>query len=169
MVLSTTQKGNISVAQYVGKMKTLADDMTSAGKKLEDEDLVSYILAGIDSDFDSIILAVSARVEPISVAELYGQLVFHEQRHELRGKEYAMANAAVRGHGGSLPARGCHGAPGRGCGGPGRGRGRNNDSNAPRVEFQLCGRKGHIVQRCWKRLDKSFTREDECICSHYRL
>jgi hypothetical protein len=61
MVLSTTQKGNISVAQYVGKMKTLADDMTSAGKKLEDEDLVSYILAGLDSDFDSIILTVCTR------------------------------------------------------------------------------------------------------------
>jgi hypothetical protein len=72
MVLSTTRKGNISVAQYVGKMKTLADDMTSAGKKLEDEDLVSYILAGLDSDFDSVISAISARVEPISVAELYG-------------------------------------------------------------------------------------------------
>jgi hypothetical protein len=134
MTLSTTRKGNFSVAQYVGKMKALANDMASARKKLEDEDLVSYILAGLDSNFDSVISAISARVELISVAELYGQLVFHEQRHELRGKEYAMANAAARGHDSSPPARGGHGAPGRGRGGPGRGRGRNNDPNAPRVE-----------------------------------
>jgi hypothetical protein len=124
-------------------MKALADDMASAGKKLEDEDLVSYILAGLDSDFDSVISAISARVEHISVAELYGQLVFHEQRHKLRGKEYVMANAAARGRSSSPPARGGHGAPGRGS--PGRGRGRNNDPNAPRVECQLCGKKGHTV------------------------
>jgi hypothetical protein len=79
MTLSTTRKGNFSVAQYVGKMKALANDMASARKKLEDEDLVSYILAGLDSNFDSVISAISARVELISVAELYGQLVFHEQ------------------------------------------------------------------------------------------
>jgi hypothetical protein len=141
MTLSTTRKGNLSVAQYIDKMKTLADDMTSAGKKLEDEDLVSYILAGLDSDFDSVISAISARVEPISVVELYGQLVFHEQRHELRGKEYAMANAAARGRGSSPPARGGHGASSRGRGGPGHGHGRNNDPNVPRVECQLCGKK----------------------------
>jgi hypothetical protein len=161
MALSTTQKGNLSVAQYVGKMKALADDMASAGKKLEDEDLVNYILAGLDSDFDSVISVIFACVEPISVAELYGQLVFHEQRHELHGKEYVMANAAARGRGSSPPARGGHGAPGRGRGGPGRSRGRNNDPNAPRVECQLCGKKGHTVQRCWKRFDKSFTGEDK--------
>jgi hypothetical protein len=161
MTLSTTRKGNLSIAQYVGKMKALTDDMASAGKKLEDEDLVSYILAGLDSDFDSVISAISARVESISVAELYGQLVFHEQRHELRGKEYVMANAVARGRGSSPPARGGHGAPGRGRGGPRRGRDRNNDPNAPRVECQLCGKKGHTVQRCWKRFDKSFTGEDK--------
>jgi hypothetical protein len=127
MALSTTRKGNLSVAQYVGKMKTLMDDMASAGKKLEDEDLVSYILVGLDSDFDSITSAVSARVEPISVAELYGQLVFHEQRHELHGKVYTMANAAARGHGSSLPARDGHSAPSHGRGGPRCGCGRNND------------------------------------------
>jgi hypothetical protein len=78
-------------------MKALADDMASAGKNMDDEDLVSYILAGLDSDFDSIILVVSVRVEPITVSELFGQLVFHEQRQELRGKEYSSANAATRG------------------------------------------------------------------------
>ena len=52
-------------------MKTLADEMASAGRKLEDEELVSYILTGLDLDFDPVVLAVTARVEPISVAELY--------------------------------------------------------------------------------------------------
>jgi hypothetical protein len=69
----------------VGKLKSLADEMVSVGKKLDDEDLVGYILAGLDYDFDSVISVMDARVELISVSELYGQLVYHEQRKELCG------------------------------------------------------------------------------------
>jgi hypothetical protein len=83
MALSTTRKGNLMITQYVGKMKALPDDMAAAGKKLDVEELVGYILAGLDNDFDSVISAVAARVEPIGVPELYGQLVYHEQEQEL--------------------------------------------------------------------------------------
>jgi hypothetical protein len=72
MALSTTKKGDMTISKYVAKMKALADEMASARKRLDDDDLVSYILAGLDPDFDSVISAVSARVEPISVTELYG-------------------------------------------------------------------------------------------------
>lgn len=46
MALATMQKSNSSISEYVAKMRGLADDMASTGKKLDDEDLVSYILAG---------------------------------------------------------------------------------------------------------------------------
>jgi hypothetical protein len=36
-------------------MKLLASNMAFVGKKLDDEDLVSYILAGLDTDFDSVV------------------------------------------------------------------------------------------------------------------
>jgi hypothetical protein len=39
MTLTTTQKGSLMVAEYISKMKVLADDMASAGKKLDDENL----------------------------------------------------------------------------------------------------------------------------------
>jgi hypothetical protein len=52
-------------------MKALADDMVATGKKLDDEDPVSYILAGLDNDFEFVILAVAAP-EPILVSKLYG-------------------------------------------------------------------------------------------------
>jgi hypothetical protein len=61
-----------------GEMKALTNDKEFAGKKLDDEDLVGYILAGLDSDFDSVISVVVACVETISVSELYGHLVCHE-------------------------------------------------------------------------------------------
>jgi hypothetical protein len=35
----------MSISEYITKMKSLADEMTSAKKKVDDEELVSYILA----------------------------------------------------------------------------------------------------------------------------
>lgn len=52
------------------KMKALVNEMASAGKKLEDEELISYILMGLDLDFNLVVFAVAAQVEPISVGEL---------------------------------------------------------------------------------------------------
>jgi hypothetical protein len=72
MALSTSKKGDMAVRKYVTKMKSLADEMASAGKTLDDEELVSYILAGLDSDFDGVISTVSAKVEPIIMSELRG-------------------------------------------------------------------------------------------------
>jgi hypothetical protein len=66
-------------------MKSLADEMASAGHKLEDEELVSYILTGLDVNFDPVVSVVTTRVEPFIVAELYTQLVSHEQCLEIRG------------------------------------------------------------------------------------
>jgi hypothetical protein len=40
LALGTTRKGNLSIAEYFGKMKALGDDMAAAGRPLEDEELV---------------------------------------------------------------------------------------------------------------------------------
>ena len=52
-------------------MKGLADDMASAVRKLDDEELVSYILTGLDIDYESVVTSVATRVEPITISELY--------------------------------------------------------------------------------------------------
>jgi hypothetical protein len=131
-------------------MTALVDDMAFAGKKLDNDDLMGYILAGLESHFDPIIAVVPPRVDTISISELYGQLVYHEQRKKLHGKEYSMANTATRGRGGP-PG---HGGFGHG-GGPAqdRGRGKNTYSGGDynqqsKLECQLCGRKGDTIQRC---------------------
>lgn len=44
LALATTQKGNLSVAAYVNKMKGYADDTASAGRSLDDGELKFYKL-----------------------------------------------------------------------------------------------------------------------------
>jgi hypothetical protein len=71
MALATTQKGSTIISEYIAKMKSLADEMASAGKAPEDVELVSYIMAGLDFDYNPIVSTMVARVEPISVSEHY--------------------------------------------------------------------------------------------------
>jgi hypothetical protein len=53
MALATTQKGSSTTFEYLSKMKILVDEMASADKKLDDEELCSYILAGLNFEYNS--------------------------------------------------------------------------------------------------------------------
>ena len=166
LALTTASKGASNMAEYFVKMKGLADDMASAGKKLEDEELVSFILAGLGDDFESIVTAMASRVEPISVNELYAQLIAFEQRKEIsNGANQSSANLVAKGgragnSSNSNHPRGNGGRPDSGYGGfrrnnGGRGNGgRGNGGNTgdgSRSTFlqgvfcQLCGKESVIV------------------------
>jgi hypothetical protein len=86
MALANTKKGNTSTAEYFAKMRALGDEMNAAGRKLEDEELVEYILAGLDFEYNPIVSAVVAKVEPICINELYTQVLAFETRLELMGQ-----------------------------------------------------------------------------------
>jgi hypothetical protein len=63
MTLATTQKGSLAAAEYVSKMKSLADDMASARKKLDDEELSSYILASLHHEYFSSLIHSSTGLD----------------------------------------------------------------------------------------------------------
>lgn len=159
MVLATASKGAPTINEYFSKMKGLADEMASAGHRFEDEELVSYILTRLDLEFNPVVSAVAARVEPISVDELYTQLVSFEQRMELHaGGSHSSANVASKGgHGNGGFSRGRGG--GRGSGGRdqrgGCGGNRAQGSSSSDVTCQLCGKERHMVPHCYKRFDAS--------------
>jgi len=164
MALATTSKGSSIIAEYFGKMKGLANEMMSAGKKIEDEELISYIMTGLDEPFDPMVSAVAAHANPISVGELFMQLVSFEQMMDLRGRgNQSSANMISKGgRGGDSPSRG-HGGGGGGQnrsgpdnprhGNGGRGQGSFFQQG---VFYQLCGKEGHTVLRCFKRFDQSY-------------
>ncbi|CAN6312345.1 unnamed protein product [Urochloa humidicola] len=84
IALATTKKGDLSITEYIGKMRSFRDEMANSGKPLDNDELVSYILTGIDSDdYNPIVTTLIARVEPVTVGEAYAQLLSFEQRMEL--------------------------------------------------------------------------------------
>jgi hypothetical protein len=60
LALATTKNGIMMIAEYVGKMQALGDQMVAAGRALEQEELVEYILTGLDEDFNPIVSALVA-------------------------------------------------------------------------------------------------------------
>jgi len=182
IALTTTQKGNMTIAEYVGKMKTLADEMATAGKPIDDEELVSYIITGLDLEYNPVISAVLARVEPITVNELYTQLTNFEQRVDLwhGGSPSSVNTAARRGCGAGHGAVRGTGARGRGAnrgrGNGGRGRGGfpgNNNKNRPANNFvnsngdkpmcQVCFKEGHTAADCWHRYDETYVPDQRLV------
>ena len=98
IALANLQKGNSTITEYVGKIRTLCDELVASGKKVDEEDVVSHILAGLEKEFDPVVSAMCSRVEPVTVPELYSQLLSFETRMNLHGgTSQSSANAASRG------------------------------------------------------------------------
>lgn len=172
IALSNTKKGTLSINEYVSKMKTLADEMTAAGKVVDDDDLVSYIIVGLDDTYEPVISTIVGK-DSMTLGEAYSQLLSFEQRLALRHGGDASANLANRGRGGGGgQQRGGNAGNGRGRGnnnnGANRGRGRGNNGGARppggvdnRPKCQLCYKRGHTVINCWYRYDEDFVPDEK--------
>ena len=131
MALATAQKASSTIADFFGKVKGLADDMAAAGKKLGDEEVASYILAGLDGTYDPVVSTISGRTtaEPLTLGELYTQLTSWEQQMDLLGGgSDSLANSATRG-GHSVFKRGGEGLAGARGHGHGKNGGNRHQNN----------------------------------------
>jgi hypothetical protein len=173
IALAMTRKGTSTVIEYFGKMKALGDEMAASGHPLNEEELVEYIITSLDDEYTPLVYALCARKEPISISELYLQMLNFETRISLfqEGNQYRSVNAAnrrgSRGRGGSCGHRGGRASPadrgtntptGRGGFDRGFSRGRERSSNyTDPVICQVYGKKNHTAAECWHRFDESYT------------
>jgi hypothetical protein len=169
IALHTLKKGNSSVADYYSKVRSLADELGASGVVISDDELVSYILSGLEENYNPVVSAVLAREEPVTPGALYAQLLSHESRLELQsGASNIQFSANMASYGGRN--RGRSGSS-RG-GGQSRGRGRfqgayssnstgrhnrqDTGNRSKKPTCQLCFKVGHVVTNCWYRFDENF-------------
>jgi hypothetical protein len=69
--------------------------MATAGKKLDNDDVVSYILTGLDAEYNGVVENVNATVDPISINDLFSQLLVDESRVEGQHQAAMSANVAA--------------------------------------------------------------------------
>ena len=80
-LLQTMKKGSLSIEDYFLKMKTIAQDLMLAGQSVSDDELVLYILEGLGSEFDSVVVNLTSK-DPVTLPEAQFLLQTQELRLE---------------------------------------------------------------------------------------
>jgi hypothetical protein len=132
--------------------------MVASSKHLEGEEVICYILSGLDVDFNPFVEAFMPKTEPQSLNDLYSHLLIAEAWVESQKEQQQISvNAAYCGgdRGGRGPMRG-RGDGGFCVRGGGRNGGRGN-----KVPCQVCGKTSHSALHCYKRFDASYNGEEK--------
>ncbi|KAK1684406.1 hypothetical protein QYE76_045254 [Lolium multiflorum] len=179
--MAELKKRDMTMHNYFHKMKALSDELTSIGQPLRDSELISYLLAGLGTDYDALYEVVNARTTPMPIRDLYAQLITTEQRKSTQRAETGQHHYPAA-HFGSTsgapyspaPPPVAYGAPRGGfrpqyrpdqrpqqptwqpkppsSGAP------NNPNNNSRATIvcQLCGVPRHTASKCFKRFNRDF-------------
>jgi uncharacterized membrane protein YgcG len=130
--LQDLKKREMSAVVYFNKLKALTDELATAGKPMDNDDIINAVLNGLDADYNPLAEAVSARIgQGITLGEVYAMLLAAEARIEAQNADTGgggfSANLASkggfgRGNGGGYRGGGNSGSPhrdnyGRGYGG----------------------------------------------------
>jgi hypothetical protein len=78
--MAEMKKRDMTITVYFTEMKALADELTSIGQPLRDDELVSYILPGLPKEYDALYEVINNRTTPMPIRDLYAQLQATEHR-----------------------------------------------------------------------------------------
>ncbi|KAF5475573.1 hypothetical protein F2P56_007367 [Juglans regia] len=163
--LATLKKGSESISSYFNKARTLAASMGAAGQPLSDSEFTVYLLAGLGTDFDSLVTSLTTRADPLSPHQIYSYLLNHESRLAHQTTTLLSANhltAHVTTTKSSAPSSSTYSPSQRGRGGrnfrgkSGRGRGPSFFSQGRGPLCQVCHKPGHSALNCYFRFDHSY-------------
>jgi hypothetical protein len=151
---------DLTITDNFNKVTGMADTLSSIGQPHRPENFTSYILNGLDDDYDNHVENINGRDTPIQPRELYSRLLATEQRVKAHRSSpgFSSANAASRGNGKpyKTPTGGGKLAPpsqqtSRPANTPTGGRPRTCcPSCGIKVPCQLCGIEGHIASHCYR-------------------
>lgn len=175
--IQTTRKGSTSIHEYYTKMKTTLDALRAAGNNMTDEDFVLCLLAGLGSEYDSIVTTINAQPEGTSPSDVYGMLLSHEHRieyqHSVSHMDYQANLAYHRGiqRRNWQPNNNYSGRPAGSSNGKQPGgysfnqnmnssdkfKGKNSaDEEEPKGPCQICFRKNHTATSYWYKFKKNY-------------
>jgi hypothetical protein len=65
------EKNQMTVTDYYTKMSNFVDDLAAFSAPLHDDEIVVYLLASLDEEYNPVFTAIVAWTDPISPSELY--------------------------------------------------------------------------------------------------
>ena len=82
--LLSLQKGNQTIAEYLGLAKHLADQLASIGQPVQNDDLVTYVLNGLGPEYEMLVLALTNFPPLPSFNDLRTRLLVFESKHAMK-------------------------------------------------------------------------------------
>ena len=162
--LATARKGAMSAKDFFLSIKRMADDLALAGQPLKNEEILTYVLAGLGQEYDSLVSTITSRSDEVPLEELYSMLLFSEARinqHHDQIHVAASVNMATK----STPqyyaaSRSAHSYRGRGNQFRSHSKGGRYTHRAPATSSslvcQVCNKPGHHALKCYHRFDLNF-------------
>ena len=80
IALANTKKINMTTPAFFAKMQSLVDEMAAAGKPLDKDEVVSFLLAGLGQDHNALVAALGVVTNTITVGELFPHVQSYDQR-----------------------------------------------------------------------------------------
>ncbi|KAF5452112.1 hypothetical protein F2P56_027145 [Juglans regia] len=164
--LATLKKGSESISKYYQKAISLAASLGAAGHPVSQSQFSIYLLAGLGSDYESIVTSITTRPEPLSSHQIYSFLLNHESRltHQHQsltsGTNIAAYPTSFR-----PPSSASNSTRGRNQNHRGGRRGRGRGGQFPnqfstrsdtRPLCQVCHKHGHTAISCYHRFNQSY-------------
>uniref|UniRef100_A0A2N9EFQ8 Retrotransposon Copia-like N-terminal domain-containing protein n=1 Tax=Fagus sylvatica TaxID=28930 RepID=A0A2N9EFQ8_FAGSY len=160
--------GDSSIADYYHCFTHLIDTLVAIDQPLPHHKSLSFLLAGLGADYDSLVTSVQTQLTPIALEDLYSHLLSHELRLSHNEPSVDLSTASVNFVNKNSSTRGGHGGRNsnnfsinQGCNNfqkqRGRGRGRSNFSNSSNKHFcQVCQKPRHVALQCYHRFDNTY-------------
>ncbi|KAL4563173.1 hypothetical protein LXL04_027209 [Taraxacum kok-saghyz] len=80
--LQSLTKGSMTMIEYIERKRAIADSLAENLHPVHDEDLISYILTGLDSSYGAFLTAFMMKTDTFSIDDLAGLLLQEEARIE---------------------------------------------------------------------------------------
>lgn len=75
MQLANLKKNDLTIVEYFSKGKRLANTLASIGQPLWDEEVISYLLCGLDEEYDPLVTSVTTCTDVVSLSDPYAHLM----------------------------------------------------------------------------------------------
>ncbi|KAL5787985.1 hypothetical protein ACOSP7_004934 [Xanthoceras sorbifolium] len=134
-----TTKGNISISEYILKIRNLANCLVVASQPISDRDLLMNILQGLGSEFDMVVVNITSMQSSIFVRE--AQIFFLMSYESRLNQQVSSASLTISNASANYSQSNFQ---------------RTTYERKKRTVYQLCGKSGHYSAICFHRFDQSF-------------
>ncbi|KAL4335170.1 hypothetical protein GQ457_07G002650 [Hibiscus cannabinus] len=154
--LRALKKGTLSIREYTTQVKEICDLLATSGSPVAEVEQIATILNGLTAEYEPFVAAMTVSRESYTLESVTSALhdaesrILDSVRVPIGINMTQFNNSSKSGEGEAINKSRSYSNM------RSKGQYSNRYKGRPRVQCQLCGKLGHLVDRCWHRFDKNF-------------